>query len=123
MGNHDTFRPSQSFRSNPPKYHVVGIRSIWRRWPLLSLLAGCSSLLRCQYFCRGRFGKKKWAFALEDYYECLHHKKEHARAVAMQTAFVRQGATNNPDAPPASQIRNLGLLNKEEDSKKVIGGS
>merc|ERR1711964_411638 len=46
-------------------------------------------------------GKKKCAFALEDYYECLHHKKEHARAVAMQTAFVRQGATNNPDAPTA----------------------
>ncbi|KAG9250365.1 NADH:ubiquinone oxidoreductase 11.5kD subunit [Emericellopsis atlantica] len=68
-------------------------------------------------------GKKKCAVALEDYYECLHHKKEHARAVAMQAAYNRRGATSGDDTPSASQIRNLGLLGKEEDTKKVIGES
>jgi NADH dehydrogenase (ubiquinone) Fe-S protein 5 len=85
-------------------------------------------------------GKKKCAIALEDYYECLHHKKEvspsagavynpeakgvqHARAVAMQAAYNRRGATSGDDSPSVSQIRNLGLLGKEEDTKKVIGES
>ncbi|KAK3177763.1 hypothetical protein K4F52_009514 [Lecanicillium sp. MT-2017a] len=67
-------------------------------------------------------GKKKCAFALEDYYECLHHKKEHARALAMQAAYARsEAATPRDSAPSASQIRNLGLLGKEEDTKQVLG--
>lgn len=41
----------------------------------------------------------------------------------MQSAYLRRGATQNADAPSASQIRNLGLLGKEEDTKKVVGGS
>ena len=94
-------------------------------------------------------GKKKCAPALEDYYECLHHKKEvcpdarpdrgshrfppwsncrlfaqHARALALQAAYARsEAATPRDDAPSARQIRNLGLLGKEEDSKKVLGQS
>ncbi|KAH8887359.1 hypothetical protein GQ53DRAFT_749839 [Thozetella sp. PMI_491] len=69
-------------------------------------------------------GKKKCAPALEDYYECLHHKKEVARVNALQTAYRKAEAANpRDDAPSASQIRNLGLLNKEDDTKKVLGGS
>ncbi|EGR46379.1 hypothetical protein MKX07_004658 [Trichoderma sp. CBMAI-0711] len=67
-------------------------------------------------------GKKKCSPVLEDYYECLHHKKEHARALALQAAYARsQSATARDDAPSASQIRNLGLLGKTEDTKAVLG--
>lgn len=84
--------------------------------------------------------------ALEDYYECMHHKKEvghtpkscqrqrrrgltslvsqAARVMALQAAYrkaeINQGREN---APTAGQIRNLGLLNKEDDTKKVLGAS
>ncbi|KAI5458376.1 hypothetical protein BGZ63DRAFT_426777 [Mariannaea sp. PMI_226] len=102
-------------------------------------------------------GKKKCSLVLEDYYECLHHKKEvssshrgasirpsarpfgllydphiqfgtdekqHARALAIQAAYARsETATARDNAPSARQIRNLGLLNKEEDTKKVLGQS
>ncbi|CAM1510283.1 Fc.00g006180.m01.CDS01 [Cosmosporella sp. VM-42] len=69
-------------------------------------------------------GKKKCAPVLEDYYECLHHKKEHARALAIQAAYARaETATARDNAPSAKQIRNLGLLDKEEDTKKVLGQS
>ncbi|KAI9155292.1 NADH dehydrogenase [Paramyrothecium foliicola] len=61
-------------------------------------------------------GKKKCTLPLEDYYECLHHKKE--------SAFARaESATPRDDAPSAKQIRNLGLLGREEDTKKVLGQS
>merc|ERR1711963_475225 len=43
-------------------------------------------------------GKKKCSLVLEDYYECLHHKKEHARALAMQAAYARSESTM-PRAP------------------------
>ncbi|KAF4121770.1 NADH dehydrogenase (ubiquinone) Fe-S protein 5 [Geosmithia morbida] len=69
-------------------------------------------------------GKKKCSLALEDYYECLHHKKEHARAVAIQSAYNHRGNTAaQENAPSVSQIRNLGLLGKEDDTKKVLGSS
>ncbi|CAG7566517.1 uncharacterized protein B0J16DRAFT_330802 [Fusarium flagelliforme] len=69
-------------------------------------------------------GKKKCGMALEDYYECLHHKKEHARALAMQAAYARsESSTARDDAPSVKQIRSLGLIDKEEDSKKVLGQS
>ncbi|EEU42010.1 hypothetical protein NCS52_01269900 [Fusarium sp. LHS14.1] len=69
-------------------------------------------------------GKKKCGFALEDYYECLHHKKEHARALAIQAAYARtESSTARDDAPSVKQIRNLGLIDKEEDTKKVLGQS
>lgn len=42
----------------------------------------------------------------------------------MQTASKQRGsATPEENAPTASQIRNLGLLGKEEDTKKVLGGA
>ncbi|KAF7558578.1 hypothetical protein G7046_g5580 [Stylonectria norvegica] len=74
-------------------------------------------------------GKKKCAPVLEDYYECLHHKKEveltidqHARALAIQAAYARsETATARDNAPSAKQIRNLGLLGKEEETKKFLG--
>ncbi|KAI6379783.1 hypothetical protein MCOR25_001914 [Pyricularia grisea] len=67
-------------------------------------------------------GKKKCAPALEDYYECLHHKKERARVEALQLAYRRaEHANPREDPPTAGQIRNLGLIGKEEDTKKVLG--
>ncbi|KAF3770691.1 hypothetical protein M406DRAFT_248932 [Cryphonectria parasitica EP155] len=69
-------------------------------------------------------GKKKCVPVLEDYYECMHHKKEAARAMALQTAYrkaeLNQGREN---VPTAGQIRNLGLLGKEDDTKKVLASS
>ncbi|KAF5700682.1 hypothetical protein FGLOB1_10638 [Fusarium globosum] len=66
-------------------------------------------------------GKKKCGLVLEDYYECLHHKKEHARALAMQAAYARsESATARDDAPSVKQIRSLGLIDKEEDTKKGV---
>lgn len=45
-----------------------------------------------------------------------------ARVMALQAAYrkaeINQGREN---APTAGQIRNLGLLNKEDDTKKVLG--
>ncbi|KAI0532965.1 hypothetical protein GGR58DRAFT_517306 [Xylaria digitata] len=68
-------------------------------------------------------GKKKCAPVLEDYYECLHHKKEAARVRQLQAAYRKAEASSARDnAPSAGQIRNLGLLDKEEDTKKVLGG-
>jgi len=67
-------------------------------------------------------GKAKCAPALEDYYECLHHKKEAARTMAIQTAYRKQQAAQaRDDAPSAAQIRRLGLLDapmEEKDLKK-----
>lgn len=92
-------------------------------------------------------GKKKCGLVLEDYYECLHHKKEvslepreagalstpkqeindggqHARALAIQAAYARtESSTARDDAPSVKQIRNLGLIDKEDDTKKVLGQS
>ncbi|KAI0472183.1 hypothetical protein GGR56DRAFT_657282 [Xylariaceae sp. FL0804] len=67
-------------------------------------------------------GKKKCAPALEDYYECLHHKKEAARVSQLQAAYRKAEAeAGREDAPSAAQIRNLGLLDRDEDTKKVLG--
>ncbi|KAI4126139.1 MAG: hypothetical protein LQ338_003909 [Usnochroma carphineum] len=67
-------------------------------------------------------GAKKCVLALEDYYECLHHKKEKARVEELQRAYRRAEASHpRENAPKAGTIRSLGLLNKEEDTKAVIG--
>ncbi|KAH8663536.1 hypothetical protein BGZ60DRAFT_490222 [Tricladium varicosporioides] len=67
-------------------------------------------------------GKKKCAPMLEDYYECLHHKKEASRVRSLQTAYRKaEAASSRDDAPPAGAIRNLGLLDKEDDTKAVLG--
>jgi NADH dehydrogenase (ubiquinone) Fe-S protein 5 len=76
---------------------------------------------------------------LEDYYECLHHKKEvrlpfkhcgftdlltarqYARAQAIQDAYRKAEAAHpRENAPKAGEIRSLGLIGKEEESKKVL---
>jgi NADH dehydrogenase (ubiquinone) Fe-S protein 5 len=46
------------------------------------------------------------------------------RARALQTAYRKKVATYSRDeAPKAGEIRNLGLLDKEEDTKKVLGST
>ena len=76
---------------------------------------------------------------LEDYYECLHHKKEvksptfifnsdtrscltqHARAQAIQDALRKAEAAHpRENAPKAGQIRSLGLIGNEEGTKQVL---
>ena len=74
---------------------------------------------------------------LEDYYECLHHKKEvrspslswslfadlkkYARAQAIQTAYRKSEAAHpRENAPKPGEIRSLGLIGKEEESKNVL---
>ncbi|KAI4151506.1 MAG: hypothetical protein LQ340_003462 [Diploschistes diacapsis] len=66
-------------------------------------------------------GAKKCAPALEDYYECLHHKKERARVAALQAAYRKyEAGSERVGAPSAEKIRNLGLLGKEADTKEVL---
>jgi len=61
---------------------------------------------------------------LEDYYECLHHKKEYARARAMQEALRKAEAAHpRENAPKVGQIRSLGLIGKEEETKSILGAS
>ncbi|KAI2089143.1 hypothetical protein LOZ36_001979 [Ophidiomyces ophidiicola] len=63
----------------------------------------------------GESGKLKCVPAMEDYFECLHHKKEAARTRVMQNAY-RKALTAHPreNVPRAEEIRSLGLLNKED---------
>jgi NADH dehydrogenase (ubiquinone) Fe-S protein 5 len=89
-------------------------------------------------------GKRKCTPVLEDYYECLHHKKEVSRTRdsrlnpnhsstpvltslqatrvrALQRAYRNAEAANpRDDAPKAGAIRNLGLLGQEKDTKDVL---
>ncbi len=45
-----------------------------------------------------------------------------ARTKALQTAYRRAEAANPRDnAPKAGQIRNLGLLDADDDTKAVLG--
>ena len=54
--------------------------------------------------------------------EKLTGELQAARVMALQTAFRKAEATQGrEDAPTAGQIRNLGLIDKEEDTKKVLG--
>ncbi|KAJ2902310.1 hypothetical protein MKZ38_000700 [Zalerion maritima] len=63
-------------------------------------------------------GASKCSPVLDDYYECLHHKKERARATAMQNAIRKAEAEHTPEnLPTAGEIRSLGLVGKEEISK------
>lgn len=69
-------------------------------------------------------GAKKCLPALEDYYECLHHKKEFARTKALQYAYRRAEAAHpRENVPRVGAIRNLGLLGAEEDTKSVLEAS
>ncbi|KAH0363819.1 hypothetical protein KCU65_g7153, partial [Aureobasidium melanogenum] len=65
-------------------------------------------------------GKKKCAPMLEDYYECLHHRKEAARVHALQSAYRKHLAANpRDDAPSAGQIRSLGLIEGSLEEKDL----
>lgn len=47
-----------------------------------------------------------------------------ARVMALQAAYRKAEINQGRENPPtAGQIRNLGLLNKEDDTKKVLGAS
>jgi len=66
-------------------------------------------------------GGKKCIPVMEDYYECLHHKKEAHRTQALQNAYRRREfAHPRENAPPPGAIRNLGLLGKEDDTRAVL---
>ncbi|KAF5857878.1 hypothetical protein ETB97_005185 [Aspergillus alliaceus] len=89
----------------------------------------------------GETGKKKCLPALEDYHECLHHKKESIvlvplylvwlcfdimdikalRTMRMQAAYRKAEAAHpRENAPKAEQIRSLGLLGKEEEASALL---
>ncbi|EFW20223.1 hypothetical protein D8B26_003348 [Coccidioides posadasii str. Silveira] len=69
----------------------------------------------------GENGKLKCVPVMEDYYECLHHKKEAARTRALQNAYRKALAAHpRENVPRAEQISSLGLLGKEEDTKLVL---
>jgi NADH dehydrogenase (ubiquinone) Fe-S protein 5 len=92
-------------------------------------------------------GKKKCGPVLEDYYECLHHRKEvciwtlgkphnaqqntfdsyllsplqAAKVTALQAAYRRKEAeTPRDNAPSADQIRTLGLLNRTDEEVNIF---
>jgi len=67
-------------------------------------------------------GRKICAPVLEDYLECLHHKKEKARVLRLQAAYRKaQAASARDGAPSAGQIRSLGLVVASDDSLDRFG--
>ncbi|EGD84213.1 hypothetical protein H112_07904 [Trichophyton rubrum D6] len=82
-----------------------------RCFPFWQDLLGCYVVNSVE----GEAGKKKCIGVLDDYYECLHHKKEAARTREMQNAY-RKAMSSHPreSAPRAEQISPLGLLGKED---------
>lgn len=62
--------------------------------------------------------------ALDDYYECLHHKKEKIRVARLQAALRKAEATMpREEGPTVNEIRSLGMIGKEEVSKKILEAS
>ena len=57
---------------------------------------------------------------MEDYEECLHHRKEKARVALLQHAYRKAEASNGREQPKIGQVRNLGVLDKDEDTKAVL---
>lgn len=56
-------------------------------------------------------GKAKCLATLDDYYECLHHKKEHAKTFALQAAIRKAEAeSGRGDGPKPEEVKTLGLL-------------
>ncbi|KAK0299359.1 hypothetical protein LTR54_014343 [Friedmanniomyces endolithicus] len=69
-------------------------------------------------------GKHKCRPVLEDYYECLHHKKEAAKTSALQAAYRRREAqTPRDQAPSAGEIRSLGLLDRKAEEVDISAAS
>ncbi|QDS73876.1 hypothetical protein FKW77_006972 [Venturia effusa] len=68
-------------------------------------------------------GAAKCSPVLEDYMECLHHRKEVARVKAIQTAY-RKKAIENPseNRPTAGEIRKLGLIDATMEEKNLKVG-
>ncbi|KAL9085292.1 MAG: hypothetical protein Q9159_004801 [Coniocarpon cinnabarinum] len=63
-------------------------------------------------------GQAKCKPALEDYYECLHHKKELAKVRAMQQEYAKRLLKNGrEESQSVGEIRRLGLIpdQKPED--------
>ncbi|KAL5335891.1 hypothetical protein BJX70DRAFT_401204 [Aspergillus crustosus] len=59
----------------------------------------------------GEAGKAKCTPALDDYHECLHHRKEALRAMKLQAAYRKREAAHPREAEAqAESIRSLGLL-------------
>ncbi|KAL2826081.1 hypothetical protein BDW59DRAFT_145474 [Aspergillus cavernicola] len=60
-------------------------------------------------------GKMKCKGALEDYYECLHHRKEAMRAMKMQAAYRKAEAAHPRELAAApEQVRSLGLIKRTD---------
>lgn len=111
---------------------------------MFSLLAGGASLLRCQHEYRGRFREEEVfagargllrVFASQEggwsrkaFLGAVKHvltlsvPPQATRVHALQSAYRRAEASNPRDGvPKAGAIRNLGLLDKDEDTKAVLG--
>merc|ERR1712137_49201 len=96
------------------------IRNCWWPIPLLPLLARSPRLLHDKHKRRGRLRQSKMRPVLEDYYECLHHKKEAARTLALQAAYRKAEANiKRDDAPSAGEIRRLGVLDAPLEEKNL----
>ncbi|KAB2568858.1 Protein of unknown function DUF3176 [Lasiodiplodia theobromae] len=69
--------------------------------------------------------KGKCLAPLDDYYECLHHKKEHAKTFAMQAALRKAeaegGAARDGERKP-EDVKTLGLLPGGPEEKNLRPG-
>jgi NADH dehydrogenase (ubiquinone) Fe-S protein 5 len=94
-------------------------------------------------------GKHKCKLVLDDYYECLHHRKEvrlepcgkdarvdafagglteaaiqYTKTLALQNAYrKREAQTSRDQAPSAGEIRSLGLLDRKDEEVNVKHGN
>ncbi|KAL1613571.1 putative nadh:ubiquinone oxidoreductase subunit [Diplodia seriata] len=70
-------------------------------------------------------GKSQCLAPLDDYYECLHHKKEHAKTFAMQSALRRaeteSGRDRDGERKP-EDVKTLGLLPGGPEEKNLKPG-
>ncbi|GME23988.1 hypothetical protein GTA08_BOTSDO13892 [Neofusicoccum parvum] len=60
---------------------------------------------------------------LDDYYECLHHKKEHAKTFALQAAYRKAEAEGSrANGPKPEDVKTLGLLPGGPEEKNLKPG-
>ncbi|CAG8001804.1 unnamed protein product [Penicillium salamii] len=115
VSNHSLRRQLPPPRVNPADPSLILGRS--RCYPFWQEVLGCYVVNSGE----GESGKKKCVPALEDYHECLHHRKEALRTMKMQAAYRKAEAAHpRENAPKAEQIRSLGLLGKEEEAANVL---
>ncbi|KAL3471553.1 NADH-ubiquinone oxidoreductase kd subunit [Aspergillus californicus] len=68
----------------------------------------------------GESGQMKCKPALEDYYECLHHRKEALRTMKMQAAYRKAEASTDREKQPSPEaLRTLGLLEQHQTAIKA----